>query len=384
MLQNKKIAIIGGGPSGLTLARLLQLKNADVKVFERDIDENARQQGATLDLHDESGLEALRRADLINEFYNFYRPNAGKLRLVDENGLIHSDDHSDENSITNLRPEIDRQPLRDILLNSLKPDTIFWNSQFMNMEKQNQGWLIYFKNGKSIYADLVISAEGSNSKIRSYITHIKPVYSGITIVEGNVYNAEKNAPNLWNLVKGGKIFAFGNEQSIILSAKGEGSLSFYTGCKVNEYWTKECGIDFNNKEQVFNWFKTTFNSWDNIWWELFTSEDIWSIPRPQYHFPLNQNWISLPNLTMIGDAAHCMPPYAGEGVNMAMQDAFELAECLTNGKYKNIQIAIAAFETQMLKRASQVTKFTLDNTKLMHSKKALQKLIELFNHLRVE
>ena len=36
LLQNKKIAIVGGGPGGLTLARLLQLKGANVKVYERD------------------------------------------------------------------------------------------------------------------------------------------------------------------------------------------------------------------------------------------------------------------------------------------------------------------------------------------------------------
>lgn len=76
LLQNKQIAIVGGGPGGLTLARLLQLQNVAVKVYERDADETARQQGATLDLHQESGLEALRRANLLDEFYANYRPEA--------------------------------------------------------------------------------------------------------------------------------------------------------------------------------------------------------------------------------------------------------------------------------------------------------------------
>jgi len=51
LLQNKRIAIVGGGPGGLTLARLLQLKGADVKVYERDFNSSVRVQGATLDLH---------------------------------------------------------------------------------------------------------------------------------------------------------------------------------------------------------------------------------------------------------------------------------------------------------------------------------------------
>lgn len=381
MLQNKKIAIIGGGPGGLTLARLLQMQGVDVKVYERDLDETARQQGATLDLHETSGLEALRRANLMNDFLANYRPNAGRLRLLDEKANIHSDDHSEENTHSDSRPEIDRQPLRDILYQSLQPNTVIWNSQFVEMEKQNEGWLIHFKNNASIYADLVIAVDGANSKIRSHITDIKPIYSGVTIVEGNIYNAEKNAPKLWELVKGGKIFALGNEQTIILSAKGEGSLSFYTGCKDDENWTKTSGIDFNNKGQVSEWFKTAFATWSDVWQELFSTDEMWFIPRPQYHFPLDQHWESLPNLTMLGDAAHRMPPYAGEGVNMAMQDAFELAECLTSNKFENVHSAITAFEMQMRKRASEITQDTLNNTELMHSENGLQKLLDLFNQM---
>lgn len=378
LLQNKQVAIIGGGPGGLTLARLLQLKNVNVKVYERDLDATARQQGATLDLHEESGLEALRRAGLMEEFYKNYRPDAGNLRILDEQAHIHWDDHEDEHAIAGNRPEIDRSPLRTILLDSLKPDTVAWNSRFAALEKQREGWLVHFGNGASAYADLVIACDGANSGIRPYITDIKPVYSGITIVEGCIYNAEKNAPLLWKLVNGAKIFALGSEQSIILSAKGDGSLSFYTGCKVAENWVNQSGINFNNKQAVFDWFKSAFAGWDNLWEELFISDEMWMVPRPQYHFPLDQQWISLPDLTMLGDAAHRMPPYAGEGANMAMQDAFELAGCLTGNTFDNLHAAIAAYESDMQKRSSAMTRVTLENMDLMHSQNGLDKLINLF------
>jgi 2-polyprenyl-6-methoxyphenol hydroxylase-like FAD-dependent oxidoreductase len=383
-LQGIKIAIVGGGPGGLTLAKLLQLKGANVSVYERDANKDVRQQGATLDLHEDSGLEALRRANLMSEFRQNYRPNAGRLRVLDEQGNIKIDDHENENDYKEDRPEIDRAPLRDILINSLHADTIVWDSQFVSMEKQDTGWLLNFKNGKSFYADLVIAADGANSKIRAHITHIQPVYSGVTIVEGNFYNAKENAPKLWELTKGGKIFALGTEHTIILSAKGDGSLSFYTGCKVAENWVQESGIDFNNKQQVFDWFKTAFANWSEQWQELFVSEEIWFVPRPQYHFPLNQSWKTLPNLTMLGDAAHRMPPYAGEGVNQAMRDAFELAENLTSSDFPNMQAAIAHYEHQMLSRASEITKETLFNTEIMHSANGLSKLLHMFDEVREE
>lgn len=379
MIQDKKIAIVGGGPGGLTLARLLQLKNVEVKVYERDINKEVRVQGATLDLHEESGLEALHRAGLMDAFKAHYRPNAGKLKVIDKNLNIYLDEHAKESSHSEDRPEIDRTPLRKILLESLQPDTVVWDSHFLSMEKHHEGWLLHFKNGTSHYADIVIAADGANSKIRPYVTDIQPIYSGVTMVEGNIYHAETNAPKIWKLVNGGKVFALDNEQTLLFSTKEDGTLTFYTGCNTDEHWVKDSGIDFTQKQQVADWFKKEYSSWNEIWQELFETDEISIIPRPQYHYPLDQKWETLPNLTLLGDAAHRMPPYAGEGVNMAMQDAYELAECLINDEFKDVKTAISSYENKMLERASEVTRLTLENTVLMHSENAIENLMKIFN-----
>ena len=73
-IEDKNIAIVGAGPGGLTLARLLQMNGADVKVYERDINKDARAKGATLDLHEESGLKALQEAGLM-EARDFASPS---------------------------------------------------------------------------------------------------------------------------------------------------------------------------------------------------------------------------------------------------------------------------------------------------------------------
>jgi 2-polyprenyl-6-methoxyphenol hydroxylase-like FAD-dependent oxidoreductase len=133
-LQNNKIAIVGGGPGGLTLARLLQLAGAQVKVYERDHDRNVRVQGATLDLHEESGLAALRAGGLLEEFKKNFRPGADKIVIVNEQAKIFYSEHEEEVGDKDdfgspyFRPEIDRGPLRNILLDSLQPDTVTWDS----------------------------------------------------------------------------------------------------------------------------------------------------------------------------------------------------------------------------------------------------------------
>ncbi len=382
LIQNKQIAIVGGGPGGLTLARLLQLKGATVKVYERDINKDARVQGTTLDLHEGSGLEALRQAQLMDEFKKNYRPGADKMIIVNENAETFFSDHErkpeEDFGSEHFRPEIDRGPLRKILLDSLLPDTVVWDSQFVSMQKQNDGWLLQFKNGTSAYADIVIGADGANSKIRPYITSIKPFYSGISgvlSVEG-VHDPETTVPNIYKLLKGGKIMAFGGGRFFCVASKGDGSLAFYVSYKVDESRLKT--IDFVDKAQVLAWFKKDFAEWGSMWQELFENAETAFILIPIYCMPLDQTWQALPNLTMLGDAAHLMPPFAGEGVNMAMLDALELSDCLCNENFNDIQTAIASYENQMRKRAAKAAQESLENGDKMHSSDALEKMLAFF------
>jgi 2-polyprenyl-6-methoxyphenol hydroxylase-like FAD-dependent oxidoreductase len=318
LLNNKQVAIVGGGPGGLTLARLLQQNGVSVKVYERDADRYFRQQGATLDLHYDSGLKALRAAGLMEEFKKSYRPGAERVTITNHNALAQYSEAEDEPLVDldskYARPEIDRGPLRDLLINSLDENTIVWDAKFLELKENGEGWDLTFDNGLKTYADLVIAADGANTKIRKYLTDIERIYSDSTIVEGNIYNAAINAPKLWSLTKGGKIFALGQGKNIILSAKGEGSLSFYTITRETEQWAHFPGVDFNIKNEVFDWFKKRFSDWSVDWHEIFESDDSYFVQRPQYYFPTNQSWQSLSNLTLLGDAAHQTPP-SGDGVN---------------------------------------------------------------------
>lgn len=384
LLKHKTVAIVGGGPAGLALAKLLQLKNTEVKVYERDMSRDVRVQGATLDLHEGTGLEALKRADLLDEFYKHHRPVASKMILVDESLNIAFDENSFNTITAETRPEIDRAPLRNILLNSLKTNTVVWDSHFISMEKQNNGWRLHFKNGTSAYADFVIAADGANSKLRKYISDIKPFYSGITLIEGNIYNAKKYIPKLLAFAKGGKVMAFSNEQFIGYGSKEDGSVMFVVNFKTPENWVEQSCINFNNKGQVFEWFKKEFAGWSDDWHEFFTNDAVHFIPRPQYYFPFNQNWPTQETLTMLGDAAHRMPPFAGEGANVALQDAFELAECLTENRFPDLKTAIAHFEKAMVARGAQATKDTLENTERMFSKTGLEQMSAFFSQVKGE
>lgn len=194
------IGIIGGGMGGLTLARLLQQKNVSVTVYERDTNANARLQGAPLDLHAESGMAAIDKTGLIEPFKAHFMPQADRKKIMNEAATVFFSDHNNkpaENFGDNaFRPEIDRGDLRKILLESLKPTTVHWDSQFIRMQPQGKGWQLEFKNDTTAYADLVIAADGANSKIRPYLTDIHAFYTGIFMLEGNIPNASQQAPTI--------------------------------------------------------------------------------------------------------------------------------------------------------------------------------------------
>jgi len=385
LIKDKQIAIVGGGPGGLTLARLLQLKGAKVKVYERDFNKEARVQGSTLDMHESSGLKALRQAKLLDEFKKNFRPGADKMIIVNENAQTFFSDHDIKPEVDfdneHFRPEIDRGPLRKLLLESLQTDTVVWDCQFVSMEKQNQGWLLHFKNKTSAYADIVIGADGANSRIRPYVTDIKPFYSGITAIEGNVSHPDIAISNIDTLRKGGRLLAFGGGKFLGGGSKGDGSFTFLASHKTDENWITTSGIDFSNKGEVLSWFKKEFFEWSQVWHELFENAETPFIARQINCMPLDQTWETLPNLTLLGDAAHVMPPFAGEGANMAMLDAVELCDCLCNEDFSDIKTAIAFYENKMQNRAAEAAKESLENGEKMHSQYGLENMLTFFLQL---
>ncbi len=385
-LKGKIVAIVGGGPGGLTLARLLQQRGIEVNVYERDVDEHARVQGAPLDLHDDSGIAALQQANLMDEFRQNYMPGADRMQIMDASAHVHFTDHHqkpiEDFGAQHFRPEIDRGVLRTMLVKSLKTDTIVWNSHFVAMQQSGNGWQLQFKNRAGIYADVVIGADGANSKIRPYLTNIGPFYSGITMIEGNIYNASQTAAAISSLLKGGKIMAFGNGYNILMGQKAGDAIGFYLSFNAPDGWVKQHGPDFGDRDAVKNWFVKTYHDWDPIWCQLFQQVDIPLIPRPIYCMPLNQAWPAQTNLTIIGDAAHVMPPFAGEGVNMAMKDALDVCNCLTDDTYETLQQSIAAYERMMRERASAAARESLLNGERMHSATALAHMLAFFAGLQ--
>ena len=373
-IVGKKIAIVGGGPGGLTLARLLQQRGALVSVYERDQSRSARVQGSALDLHEDSGLAALEAAGLMDAFWANHRPDLDRLRLTDDQGTV-LHDHSRQISGAGKRPEIERGPLRDLLLDSLKPGTVQWDYKLESAESKGEKVSLQFANGQTALADIAIGSDGANSRLRELVTSIRPEYVGVSLVEGLVPAAKHAIPELWDLLGGVALIALGGERTIGMGTKPEGSVLFYAGVKTDDPAAKQSLEEAISPDQRVRWFRTNFKGWSDLWEPLFR-EAVLMVWRPLLVCPMDQHWTPKANVTLIGDAAHVMPPYAGEGVNMAMLDALVLSKFLLSKATPGD--AIAAYEAEMFARMRSMTADTMVNTEMFYAPDARERVVALF------
>src|SRR5271156_3159389 len=375
-IDGKKIAIAGGGPGGLTLARLLQQSGAQVSVYERDQSRDARVQGSALDLHEDSGLAALKAAGLMEAFWANHRPDLDSLRLTDANGTV-LHDHVRRISGPGKRPEIERGPLRALLLDSLQPGPVQWNCRLEYSEFQGEQVLLHFANGQTSVADIAIGSDGANSRLRELVTPIRPQYVGVSLVEGVVPKAKHTIPELWDLLRGSALIALGGERTIGMGTKPDGSVLLYAGVKTRDDSARRSFEEASGPGLRVAWFHANFQGWSEIWDPLFkeAASMVW---RPLLVCPTDQHWEPKHNVTLIGDAAHVMPPYAGEGVNMAMLDALVLSRFLLSQDTSSD--AIAAYEAEMFSRMRSMTADTMVNTEMFYAPDACERVVALFRN----
>lgn len=178
MHSSPSIAIIGAGPSGLLLARLLEVNGLqDYVVFERDESSTPGpwQQGGCLDLHGPTGQLALKEAGLFDEFNKAYaRWDASRIHILKPSGETVGRFGEGRDA-----PEIDRLQLRQLLLGSIPPEKIKWGHGVRSIEREGingpgkryNGCIINFFNGGSVTGyDLIVGADGGWSKIRPLVS----------------------------------------------------------------------------------------------------------------------------------------------------------------------------------------------------------------------
>ncbi len=344
--MEQHITIIGAGLGGLTLASVLHRHGIDSTIYELETSPSIRDQGSILDMHEESGQLALRRAGLFEAFRKIVIPAGDEMRILDKNGTIRLQDSGD-----NTRPEVDRGALRALLLQSLPATSIHWGSKVSSVVKREEGrYEVVLANGETFTTALLVGADGAWSRVRPLLSEAQPAYSGISFVETRLLAVDTRHPEIAALVGRGSMFALSEEKGLITHRDGDGRITVYIGLKVPESWATSSGIDFHDIEAAKRQLLNYFPGWDKLLRGLIAESDTELIPRLLYALPVGHRWERIPGVTLLGDAAHLMSPFAGEGANLAMLDGAELAEAIL-AHPNDMEAAFVSYEVAAFPRS---------------------------------
>ncbi|KIW00665.1 uncharacterized protein PV09_07852 [Verruconis gallopava] len=359
-MSRSKIAIIGAGPAGLTLARILHKNNILCTVYESDQSATSRTQGGSLDLHSHSGQAALKEAGIYDEFERLARYEGEDFVLKDRFGNIHVEVKDTQRG----RPEIDRVQLRQILLDSLPKDVVKWDHHVDSVEIG----AIHFRNQPSASGfELIVGADGAWSKVRPLLSTVSPFYSGISGIELRHQDFDVRHPELAAMVGKGSHFVFGEDKrkALLSQRQGDGSLRTYAFMHKPENYIKTVSLDLSDGESVKKLLLEEYKDFAPELTRIIRDCDVGKgdeiVSRALYMLPVGLTWPTTSGVTVIGDAAHLMTPFTGQGVNMAMLDALELGVAICK-QPDALMEAVRQYERSMFPRAEQWTSRTWKST----------------------
>jgi 2-polyprenyl-6-methoxyphenol hydroxylase-like FAD-dependent oxidoreductase len=384
------LAIIGGGIGGTALAVACLHRNIPFTLFERDTDFDARKQGYGLTLQQASkSIKAFGILELdggiVSTRHAVHNIDG---ELIGEWGMRKWIQSAEEKNPRRTNVHIPRQELRKALFHQLNDhNQVKWGHQLVDFNETNLGVeLKFLVNGAVVKrsADIIVGADGIRSRVRQQLVNetLTPLrYLGCIVILGicpldrlkNVQSELLDSETVFQTVNG-------YERMYMMPYRSD-AIMWQFSFPINEDEAKamsEKGPEHLKEEAI----KRT--KWHSPIPEILNATEANEVTGyPVYdRSSLEKHMLnSAGNATLIGDAAHPMSPFKGQGANQALLDALSLAREITKscgpfnswGKDNIRDKVLSNFETEMIERTRVKVEDSAEAVNILHSKKVLHK-----------
>ncbi|TVP66575.1 MAG: FAD-dependent monooxygenase [Nodularia sp. (in: Bacteria)] len=336
VLKLGKVAIIGAGPGGLAAAIALRNQGFDVQVYEKAKEFRPAGTGLGLSPNGLNALEAI-APGVVAELTSSGCPVHQTVLKSHTGETIRASASSFLEKYGQPLLTVWWWRLQQTLASRLPSEIIHLNHHCIGFQQDDSGVEIYFDGNKTVYADLLIGADGVNSVIRETLTgEGEPNYIG-SMCWRAVIEYEHELFNDYDLV-----FIKGEQKFMYLLNVGGGYTSWISRKLSPDYALSE------NADQVKSRILDELTGWGESFRAVVAAtpaEQIWEGPicdRP----PLN-SW-SQGRVTLLGDAAHPMAPAMAQGANTTFEDAQALQQCFAQGS--SLAEALSSYENSRMER----------------------------------
>ncbi len=370
LMKTPKIIIIGAGLGGLALANGLARAGFDVSVFERDEGPDSRAQGYRISIRS-LGMAALKELLTSDKFS---RLSAAKIADVGD-GFVYATSQleqllkiplGEEAAVQLLRTE-----LRNILLEGVNVE---WNKKLVRFDEQANEVVAHFADGSKVAGDLLVGCDGGASKVRELMGSAGAKFlptvtmNGLITFGGNIDRtadwSDRLPLNQFGMVR--YLGFHGHSVGVCFSERKDRSPTVYWA------WSEKMGErekawyhlddDAVKRERLLEHCKHLVNKkgWHPNLVKLIHDTKASEMMEPWFlrttSFPNNAHYPMSPHgrVTLLGDAAHSMPPDRGLGGNNVLEDARLLTSLLGQPQQNlNWQALLAQYESKMFARAKE-------------------------------
>jgi salicylate hydroxylase len=317
-----KVIIVGAGISGLTLAAALaQLApQHEVEIYERDASAADRRNGYAIGLKGATGLAVLERLGLRDEVLADGAQQVTNFVITDRQGatLLNLPSGNDDSRQTY---RVQRDHLQSVLAEALPDDSVRYGFQALGFEAMANRIRMICTAGRQTAGDVVGGCDGVGSTLRRQLIDDAPHFLGLSAITGDAALASEDP-----LLSGGYFMTLGDHGDSFFCYRQPGGVHFsYTSA------VEPSAPESMSQVDLLHRAREATADWHPLIRAIAAAADPASIKPRGYYDRDPSRQIRDGNVWLLGDAAHPMSPFQGQGGNTAMIDALALAELLGSG-----------------------------------------------------